>query len=706
MLTLGSTSIRRKLMLVLLLTSSSALLISAVGFTISDWYSQQNSMLDRLRAVAGIIGSNSEAALTFQDPDSAQRTLSILKEEADIVSACLFTEQEILFASYQRDAGSLPSALPDQASGYINGDIYVVVPIILEEAVIGRILLVSDLSYWKQGQMFHLVTILGVLLLSLVVALIISSRLQRLVSEPVLKLAETARRITEANDYSMRAENLSKDEIGRLADDFNGMLDQIQAKDRELKKVTENLEDKVVARTRELTELARQFEHQAFHDMLTGLANRTTFDDHLQLAIEQARRYDWKLAVLFLDLDRFKIVNDTLGHAIGDQLLIKVAEKFSTCMRASDTLARLGGDEFGVLLTHITSDSEAVDVAQKLRKIITEPIEVEGYSLHPSTSIGISLYPGDGDDAAVMLKNADTAMYQSKDNGRNQITFFSPEMNASAIRRLQLENKLRQVVSEKSLQVYYQPRCDVSTLEIIGIEALVRWNDPEEGQISPAEFIPLAEECGLIGAIDEWVLQVACRDVLQWYQGREPELRLAVNFSPTQFARKDLHSAVSQILEQTGFPGSMLELEITESLFGPDSIGVLNTLEKICELGVEISVDDFGTAYSSLSRLKQLPLHTLKIDQSFVRDLGKDPDDETIVRTIITMAHNLNLKVVAEGVETEMQYSFVKQHGCDEVQGYLFGRPVPGEQFEKQLAAKIVADSAVGKTKHRAADNQ
>ena len=691
MLLPGSKSIRKKLMLVLLLTSSSALIISVAGFMVSDWFSQQDATTERLHAVAGIIGSNTIAALSFDDADSARLTLSMLKEEGDIVSANLFSEKGILFANYQRDERNPPYTLPDKTSGYIDDKPYVVVPVMFEAAVIGKLLLVSDFSYWKQRQRFHLYTALGVLLLSFAVALLISSRLQRVVSEPVLKLAETARRITETNDYSMRAKKLSMDETGRLADDFNSMLDQIQVKDSELQKITELLEEKVEARTLALTEMTQQLEHQAYHDMLTGLANRTTFDDRLKLAIEQLQRYGGKLAVLFMDLDRFKVVNDTLGHAVGDKLLKEVAERFSTCVRASDTLARLGGDEFAVLLMNINSDSEAVDVAQKLRKIIAEPIEVDGYSLHPSTSIGISLFPGDGDSADIILKNADTAMYRSKDNGRNQITFFSPEMNIRARRRLELENKLRHAVREQLLHVYYQPRCDTETLEIIGVEALARWNDPEEGDIAPSEFIPLAEECGLISDIDEWVMQTACRDVLAWYQGRDMEISLAVNFSPTQFARKDPHGIVKRILEQTGFPGSKLELEITESLFGPGSINVKDTLKKISELGVEISVDDFGTAYSSLSRLKQLPLHTLKIDQSFIRDLGNDPDDEIIVRTIITMAHSLNLNVVAEGVETGMQYNYVKQHGCDAVQGYLFGRPAPAEQIEKLLTVKMAA---------------
>ncbi|MDD2761545.1 MAG: EAL domain-containing protein, partial [Methylomonas sp.] len=498
-------------------------------------------------------------------------------------------------------------------------------------------------------------------------------------------LAETARRVTDERDYSLRAENLSSDEIGALVDDFNGMLSQIQLRDRELQNIRDQLEEKVQARTLELTELARQFEHQAYHDTLTGLANRVTFDDHLRLAIDQAKRHGQRLAVMFLDLDRFKVINDTLGHAVGDKLLIEVSRSLSACLRESDTLARLGGDEFAVLLTQTKLDTDAADVARKLIDAIAKPIKVDGYSLHVTTSIGISLFPDDGGLAEVIIKNADTAMYRSKDRGRNQYTFFSAEMNSRALRRLALETKLRQAIAENALAIYYQPRRDAATQAIVGVEALARWHDSIEGFISPEEFIPLAEECGLIAAIDEWVLERACRDMLCWCSDEKQDIRLAVNLSPAQFIRKDLFDVIAAILQKTGFPGERLELEITESLFGPGSVDACAILEQLRQLGIELSIDDFGTAYSSLSRLKQLPLQTLKIDKSFVRDLGQDADDETLVRTIIAMAHSLNLKVVAEGVETEMQYEYVKQHGCDTVQGFLFGRPVPYHQLEPLL---------------------
>ncbi|MGR8935908.1 MAG: putative bifunctional diguanylate cyclase/phosphodiesterase [Gammaproteobacteria bacterium] len=683
---IGKTSIRKKLILMLLVTSGSVLLLSTVGFAVNDWLSLRSAAFERLHAQAAIIGNNSVAALTFGDPEAAGDTLASLRQEADIVSAALFTRDGQRFAHYERQAGSTPSSVPADAFGIIDGNLFVVEPIVFEDKTIGHIVLLSELLYWKHRQWSHLAIAFGVFLLSLLAALLIASRLQRLVSEPILKLAATARRVSDAQDYSLRAEKLSADEIGNLVDDFNAMLRQIQLRDSELQKARNELEEKVRARTLELTELTRQLEHQAYHDTLTGLANRMTFDNHLRLITEQAKRHDQPLAVMFLDLDRFKIINDTLGHAIGDKLLTEVAQRLSACLRDSDTLARLGGDEFAVLLPQTRHDCDAAEVANKLAAAISEPVQVDGYSLNVTTSIGISLFPDDGDQAETIVKNADTAMYRSKDRGGNQFTFFSADMNERAERRLNLENKLRQALRDGAFQVHYQPRHDAASLAIVGVEALARWDDPEEGPIAPAEFIPLAEECGLIAAIDEWVLETACREMQSCCKRIASEFRLAVNLSPAQFIREDLPDVIAGILQRSGFPGNRLELEITESLFGPGNAGACKILEQLRGLGIEICIDDFGTAYSSLSRLKQLPLHTLKIDQSFVRDLGRDPDDEILVRTIITMAHNLNLKVVAEGVETEMQYTYVKQHGCDTVQGFLFGKPAAYDNIAQLLS--------------------
>ncbi|MGI1679028.1 MAG: EAL domain-containing protein [Cellvibrionaceae bacterium] len=683
-------SIRKTLVLVLLLTSSSTLVLTTLGFGVNDWLTLRSGVIDRLSSQASIIGHNVVAAITFGDIDSAHVTLSSLKNENDIVGAVLFTNDGVPFTSYHRNGREISMTLPESKSGTINGDLFVLLPIKLEESTIGSILIVSELNYWRHRPLTHLATLFGLFLLSLLLAVLLSSRLQRIVTDPILKLAETARRITESKNYELRAEKLTRDEIGYLVDDFNGMLQQIQQRDKELINAQEILEEKVQERTWELTELTHELEHQAYHDSLTGLANRLTFDDHLKLAIDQAQRSGNQIAVLFLDLDRFKIINDTLGHAVGDKLLIEASNRLKLGLRSNDTLARLGGDEFAVLLIP-TKPYDAGNVARKLIKALNEPITIESYTLHVTTSIGISIFPDDGGNAETIIKNADSAMYRSKDRGRNQFSFFTSEMNARAARRLSLENKLRDAITENKFEIYYQPMWDTKTRSIVGVEALLRWHDPDEGFIDPTEFIPLADECGLIAIIDEWVLKTACQEVLSWYEDKIPKIILSVNLSPANFIKKDLCKIFEGILSETGFPGGNLELEITEELFGPGAADINNVLIEMQKLGVKFSIDDFGQAYSSLSRLKQLPLNTLKIDQSFIRDLEFDSDDEVIVRTIITMAHNLNLRVVAEGIETEYQYEFVKKHNCDVVQGFLLSKACVANEMQEMLAIKNIA---------------
>lgn len=678
---LGRRSIRKTLQLVLLISSCSALLLATVGFAVNDWFTSRDQMVERMRSQAAIIGNTSVAALMFGDKQSASKTLSALASERDVVGAVLYTPDGLSFASYRRDTDTLtPTTLMSFNAGSIDGQLFIQTPVRHDGEIIGSIQLIADNSQWKQQQLLRLGTVFGLFVVSLLVALVFSQRLQRVVTEPVLRLAETARRISRSRDYSLRAERLSRDEIGYLVDDFNGMLDQMQARDAELQQVQGQLEEKVKQRTAELAELASRYEHQAYHDALTGLANRTTFEYRLKDTIGHVNRHGGELEVLFFDLDRFKRINDTLGHSIGDKLLVQLSKRLVSCLRTNDTLARLGGDEFAVLMTN-TALERAGEVAQKLIDVINEPVDIEGHQLHVSTSIGISTYPGDGDSAETIVKNADTAMYRSKDKGGNQFTFYASEMNQRVERRLRLENKMRAAMDSSAFYLHYQPKWDTQTRQLVGVEALVRWQDAEEGHISPVEFIPLAEECGLIHDIDLWVLEQACIDIGSLYQQGCADIQLSVNFSPSHFVRYDICGEVSRILKRTRFPGDRLELEIIENLIGPDVEDIYSKVHAIRDLGVEISIDDFGTAYSSLSRLKQLPLNTLKIDKSFIMDLDDDPDDKTLVKTIITMAHNLNLKVVAEGVETESQFEFVKQHKCDLVQGYLLGKPMPLDEL-------------------------
>jgi len=446
-----------------------------------------------------------------------------------------------------------------------------------------------------------------------------------------------------------------------------------------------------VIAVRDITERKRSEEtinRMAYHDTLTGLPNRLLFHDRVELALRQASFHHKQAAILFLDLDRFKLVNDTLGHAMGDKLLKEVAERLSCCVREEDLVARMGGDEFTVLLRNIESEREAVRVSETIIETLRQPFLIDEYELHTTTSIGITIYPQDGDDVQMLMKNADTAMYRAKDQGRNNYSFYSPAMNQLGVERLELENGLRYALQRGELVVYYQPRMKTEG-GIAGMEALIRWNHPTLGLVPPGKFIPLAEETGLIVPIGEWVLETACRQNKAWQMAGYPPMQIAVNLSARQFQSSGLVERIQQILADTGLDPQHLELEITESITMQDVDFTIATLQELSRMGVHISIDDFGTGYSSLNYLKHFPVNTLKIDQSFVRELTPDSYNAAIVTTVIHLAQELKLKTVAEGVETEAQREFLEAHLCDELQGFLFSRPVPAPAFEEFMKSTL-----------------
>lgn len=426
--------------------------------------------------------------------------------------------------------------------------------------------------------------------------------------------------------------------------------------------------------------------YQAYYDVLTGLPNRALLKDRLEHELDYAKRKKRMLAVLFIDIDRFKSINDSLGPAFGDRLLRAIAERLKSCVHESDTVARLSGDEFALLLTGINSEKDVVKGVLALNEAFRHPLPVDGYDFFITTSIGISLYPTDGSDMETLIKNADTAMYRSKEQGGNQYQFYLPEMNAKAAERLELETDLRRALERNEMVLYYQPKVDLQSGRIAGMEALIRWQHPERGMVSPAKFISLAEETGLIIPIGEWALRTACRQNKVWQTAGFPAVRVAVNLSARQFQQEDLVQTVERVLRETDLDPNDLELEITESVAMQDVERASSTLKKLKNLGVRISIDDFGLGYSSLGYLKKFPIDTLKIDQSFVRDIATDSYNAAIVTAVITLARSLNLKVVAEGVESREQQLFLQALQCDEMQGYLFSRPVPASSFEKLLA--------------------
>lgn len=439
---------------------------------------------------------------------------------------------------------------------------------------------------------------------------------------------------------------------------------------------------------RDITERKQHEErilYQATHDSLTGLPNRDLLLDRLTQAIAYARRRRTGLGVAFLGLDSFVSINDSLGHDAGDKLLRAVAERFETCVRDDDTVARYTGDEFVFILLDVSDENKVSSVAQKIMAAVSSPFMLDGRELFLTCSVGIALYPKDGEDAQALLKNANIALHRAKEHGNGSFQFYADEMNVKALERLMLENNLRHALERGELLLHYQPQVDIRTGRVIGMEALVRWQNPEFGLIPPAMFIPLAEETGLILEIGGWVLRTACAQNKAWQDSGLARLSIAVNFSARQFKQPNVVETVASVLMETGLDPGYLEIELTESMLMQDAEAAVATMRALGELGVRFSIDDFGTGYSSLSYLKRFPLNTLKIDRSFVQDVPGNPDDAAIARAIISMAHDLKLKVIAEGVENEAQRMFLQQHHCDEMQGYYFSRPVPAEEIATLL---------------------
>ena len=435
----------------------------------------------------------------------------------------------------------------------------------------------------------------------------------------------------------------------------------------------------------ELHEKEQRIHHQAFHDALTGLPNRSLLLDRLDHAITGSRRGDHNTAVLFLDLDRFKVVNDSLGHDVGDDLLKEVATRLTSSLRKADTVARLGGDEFVVLLAEWGEPSDVAQLAEKIQKLLESPFTVAGHELHIGVSIGVALFPLDGADAGELLRNADTAMYAVKESGRNGTRFFSAEMNQAAVERLTLEVALRQAIERGELEVHYQPKFVLAGGAMAGAEALVRWRHPEQGMIAPIRFIPLAEETGLVVPLGEWVLRRVCRDVASWRRSGLGHGPIAVNVSARQLAAADFAGRVATILGEEGVEPAAIDLEITETAIMREPDRAAAMLSSLAELGIRVALDDFGVGYSSLGYLKRLPISVLKMDRSFINDVTEDAAAAALARGIVQLAHHLSIEVVAEGVETEAQATFLGDSGCDLVQGYLFARPMPAEELERRF---------------------
>ncbi|BCR03904.1 hypothetical protein DESUT3_09730 [Desulfuromonas versatilis] len=438
----------------------------------------------------------------------------------------------------------------------------------------------------------------------------------------------------------------------------------------------------------------QEIEKLAYYDTLTGLPNRSLFQDRLSQAMAQAHREGAGVGLMFLDLDRFKSINDTLGHATGDRLLQVVANRLKKCVREGDTVARLGGDEFVIISTDFTHHQDPVAFAKRLLRVVGQPVQFDGREFVTTASIGIAIYPNDGADVSTLIGNADFAMYHAKELGRNTYQFFSAEMNARALEKLNLETSLRQALKRGELFLVYQPQLDLASGRITGVEALARWRHPEKGLIPPEKFIPIAEETGLILPLGEWVLRTACAQARAWQAAGVPGLRIAVNVSARQFNHPEFLETVERILQETGLDPNLLELELTESIVMENVQDAIMTLTDLKVRNIHLAIDDFGTGYSSLTYLKHFPIDRIKIAQEFVRDIPNDADDAAIVEAILAMAGSLNLEVIAEGVERKDQLGFLHQRRCKEMQGYYFARPMPAEQLAEIFSRGLAREPA------------
>ncbi|HLF96197.1 MAG TPA: EAL domain-containing protein [Methylococcaceae bacterium] len=678
-------SLSRRLLAINALTNLMAVAVVSVVMTVGEFYGARRSMQEDLKVTASLLAANTSASLLFRTPGDAQELLNGLKGAPAVVSAELTSAGGAVFAAYRRPDEPGKSAPEVVRGAFLYPLLYVEAaqPVVAENNVLGNIRLRADLQalYARLALYMGLNTVgLG---LALLTAHLLLRRLQRRITAPLSELAAVVQAVATSRDYSRRVPEDGDDEIATFARSFNTMLVQIQTRDGAL-------EQELVERRRAEENLDRL----AHYDPVTGLPNRHFFNKHLAERVARGASHDERSALILLDLDNFKIVNDNFGHHAGDQLLRAIADRFRAVVRAADVVCRIGGDEFALVVGPLAERNQAELVADKLIAALAEPIDFEGSRIYATASVGISLCPNDAGDAHGLMVCADTALYSAKEQGKNNYQIFVTAMMDKMHRRMALENGLRRAMATgwNEFALVYQPQFDLESREVVGVEALVRWQHPEVGTVSPAHFIPVAEETGLIIPLGEWVLRTACRQARQWLD-EGLALRVAVNLSPRQLKEGDMACKVEAILQETALPPQRLELELTEGILMDTSENLRTVLDRIDHLGVRLAVDDFGTGYSSMRYLKHFPISQLKIDQSFVKNLPQSGEDAAICKAIVALAQALQLEAIAEGVETAQQLQFFRDVGCDLVQGYFISRPLPPEAVGEFCNVRPVIES-------------
>lgn len=711
---LRNLPLRRKLLVMSLLLSSFSITSLSITFLVNEFISYRDYLSTDIRVQARIIAKNIASPLIFQDHRSAREILEGLKSSQRIQAVAIFTADRQLFTVYQNNDSDQLSLLSDfrklQQKGSDHRMLYrslhditlhqsllnpypvLEEPIIVDGQTVGSVIIQSDLLAMFEHIQFLALLVLIVALLTLIMAIILGMQFQRFITAPIDTLLEAMQQVSLNKDYAHRIPETGNDELGQLMNGFNQMLTEIEIRDQSL------------------FERQQQLDQLAHYDSLTGLANRAMLMDRLHQALHQARRYNQKLAILFVDLDGFKEVNDSLGHKAGDELLKQVASRLNSIVRGSDTIARLGGDEFTICLHHVASAESACIVARKVVELYAEPFKLEGASCRITGSVGVALYPHDAETVEALMKAADTAMYQAKQRGKNNFQLYSTDMQTQINEKITLQQNLSKAIERNEFFLEYQPIVTTAGKRIVGVEALLRWNHPELGILHPKAFLHVTEGTDMIHKIGAWVVREACRQCVIWHANGHSQLQVSVNLSTIQFKRADLASTILSILHETGFPPAQLQLDLNESIiqltceealeqiayslveqhdmlpcpFGSGRKCALHPLFAFKKAGIRLALDNFGTGYSSLGYLNHLPIDTIKISPRFI-SCNEGSKGASLLAAIIAMASNLGLVSIAEGVENEQQFQLLKRLQCERVQGYLTGRPLSAADFGKLL---------------------
>ena len=658
---------------------SSALVAGSIIISmlfIFEYFSAKNITVKESTVFANILAGNIAPSIVSEDVLAISNTLASVEYNDKIRQTFAFDKEWNLLGAFHKGHNfvhqrRLIPIIKEYKNLWHEGYFYSVVPIISNNVNLGFLVVVGSLDGFYMRMLQYVFVIIFILLFAIYITSKLRESLQESILQPISKLDEVTTEIIKTKNLEHEIPDFNSDEIGDLAKNFKHMISDLNSYHHELNKKTDALS------------------HQANYDALTQLPNRALFQDRLKQSIYKSNRNDEKFALFFIDLDQFKEVNDTFGHEYGDKLLVKVAKRLGSVLREYDTLARLGGDEFVIIMNNLKEFHGASVLAQKILDILEVPIEVEEEELFISCSIGISLFPQDSHDEKELLKYADIAMYRSKHDGRATYHFYVEEMTKKVLIRVDMQSRIRYALQEHEFIVYYQPQYDIQKEKLIGLEALVRWQDKKRGLVLPGEFIPYAEEFGMVVAINRQVMHMAMQQAKVWDSAGLHFGRLSINISIEQVEDNNFVGLVQSLLYETQCNPKWITLELTEGQIMKNPKRAIAILEQLNSIGILIAVDDFGTGYSSLAYLKHLPISELKIDRAFIMDISEDEDDKAIVNAIIAIAKSLKLDLIAEGVETEEQKDFLLSKGCSRIQGYLYARPMPADEIDKILTRVV-----------------